>query len=216
MIKSILFGATILILSYGSLSCQKENNYTTYFNIVWNTINDKFYDPNFEGNNWNTIKQEYEPLISDAQSDSVFYDLINRMLFELGVSHIGVIPPGSWSKVEPTTFAVGSTGIDIRFLNNNAVITSVMKNSPADSAGIKTSYILVDIDGKSVNEIANERINFLEPPFNKNHSITAEIQSYLFGDAGTLVNLNYQDNDAIEHTAHIRRMIREKIITLGS
>lgn len=215
MKRTILISIAIIILSYVNLSCQKNNEYKKYFDVVWNTINDKFYDANFEGKDWKAMKKEYEPLIVSANSDSAFYDQINRMLFELGISHTGVIPPGYWAIVEPTTFATGSTGIDIRFINNKAVITSVKTNSPADSAGIKPSYILLEIEGKSIEQISKERINFLEPPFNKTHSITSEVQSYLYGDENSKIELKYLDNMGVYHSALIILMKREKFIPAG-
>jgi C-terminal peptidase prc len=189
--------------------------YSEYFEIVWNTINTKFYDPSFEGIEWDKISEEYKPIMSDLNSDSLFYDQINRMLFELRISHTGVIPPSYWSVVEPTTFAEGSTGIDVRLINSQAVITDVIKNSSADLAGIKTSYVITNINGKSVKVITNERLSLLEPPFNKTHSITAEIQCNLYGNVGSMVEIKYLDNEGLERTQIIERIKRNEIVSFG-
>jgi carboxyl-terminal processing protease len=41
-------------------------------------------------------------------------------------------------------------GIDIRFINNQVVITQVEKNSPAANAGLKTGYVIEKINGVSL------------------------------------------------------------------
>lgn len=202
----------VLLLLITNLNCQQNKKYVQYFNTVWNTINENFYDPLFGGIDWDQVYEKYKPIISNVHSDDDFYEQINRMLFELNVSHTGLIPSGYWPLVEPTTFAKGSIGLDVRITNNSAIITEVKKDSPADLAGIKPSYILLSINGKRIEEMAEDRLKFLEPPFNKNYSITAEVQSYIFGSIGSTVELKYLDNKGTEHTKLIERVQRKNIV----
>jgi C-terminal peptidase prc len=215
MFNSFYYTSILFFLLIANSSCQNNSKYTDDFELVWNTINDNFYDPSFERIDWNSIYDKYKPIILDVSTDSVFYDQINRMLFELKVSHTGVIPPGYLPKVEPTTFAEGSTGIDVRVLYDQAIITDVRKNSSADSSGIIPSFVLTAINGKSIEQIANERLNLLEPPFNKTHSITSEIQSRLYGDVGSPVEIKYRDNEGIEFTEVVERTQRNEIVNFG-
>jgi len=215
ILKSFYYTSILFFLLIANNSWQNNSKYPDYFELVWTTINQNFYDPSFEGIDWDKIYIKYKPIMSELNSDSLFYDKINRMLFELKVSHTGVIPPDYLPVVEPTTFAEGSTGIDVRLINDQAVITDVRKNSSADLSSIVPSLVLTAINGKGIKQIANERLNLLEPPFNKTHSITSEIQSRLYGDAGTRVELKYQDNEGLEFTKVIERTQRNEIVNFG-
>src|SRR6185503_13356144 len=57
------------------------------FEEVWETVNEKYYDPSFHGVNWKAIRQRYRPLIEKEDSDHEFYNLLKRMVGELHDAH---------------------------------------------------------------------------------------------------------------------------------
>src|SRR5262245_17556661 len=63
------------------------------FEDVWRTINDKFYDPTFNGVDWDAVRERYRPRVEKAKSYEEFYDLIDAMLAELRTSHTGFTRP---------------------------------------------------------------------------------------------------------------------------
>ncbi len=63
------------------------------FKIVWQTVNDLFFDPTFGGVNWTKVRERYEPLVAKTNSDRELHELLQRMLNELHQSHFLVIPP---------------------------------------------------------------------------------------------------------------------------
>jgi hypothetical protein len=98
--------------------------------IVWNTVNERFFDPEFNGVDWPAVYDEYRPQILAAADDRSFYVLLNQMCFELGVSHIAVLPPGS-TDIEPLLSAPATAGLHLRLIGGQAVITEVVEGSPA-------------------------------------------------------------------------------------
>jgi len=64
--------------------------YLECFETVWQTVNDRFFDPTFGGLDWKEVRARYKLQIAAARSDEAFYTLVNEMVFKLGVSHIGV------------------------------------------------------------------------------------------------------------------------------
>ena len=68
-------------------------SYEETFEEVVTAIQEGFYDSTFGGLDWEALSERYRPRILEASSDSVFYVRLNELLFDLGVSHIGVIPP---------------------------------------------------------------------------------------------------------------------------
>ena len=125
------------------------------FETVWKTINEKYFDPTFNGLDWSEVYDRYQPKITAAQNEEEYYLLINKMLFELNVSHIGVVPPDDLGQIEPILSAKGSIGIDVRIIEDNAVITSVKSDSPGDQAGLKTGYTIKRIDGIKIEQLSD-------------------------------------------------------------
>lgn len=90
-------GPVINIVS-GVSEDQKQKRKAT-FELVWETVNKHFYDPNFNGLNWKAVHDRYAPQVARARSDAELYVLLQMMVNELRQSHFWVIPPESIPKV---------------------------------------------------------------------------------------------------------------------
>jgi len=99
------------------------------FETVWQTINEKHIDPNFNGLDWSEVHDRYQPQIAAAKNEEEFYLLVNKMLFELNISHTAVVPQDELGQIDPILSAEGNIGIDVRMIEDNAVITSVKSGS---------------------------------------------------------------------------------------
>ena len=66
------------------------------FEKVWTELRDHYYDPTFGGRDWDAIGDRYRAELKDVTSDSALHALLNRMLKELGKSHLAVIPPEAY------------------------------------------------------------------------------------------------------------------------
>jgi carboxyl-terminal processing protease len=71
------------------------------FEIVWNTVNERFYDSTFGGVDWKKIRQTYSQLIATTRSDQEFHHLLQQMISELHQSHFLIIPKESIPKLIP-------------------------------------------------------------------------------------------------------------------
>lgn len=69
------------------------------FQIVWQTVNDQFYDAKFGGVDWAGARKRYEPLVAATTSDQQFHLLMQQMLNELHQSHFVVIPREAIPKI---------------------------------------------------------------------------------------------------------------------
>jgi len=161
---------------------------------VSRTLEEKYFDPTFGGLDWKSIEARYRPLIAAARSDREFYTLINKMVFELNVSHIGVIPPEESEQLEPVASAEGSLGIDLRLIDGAAVVITVKPGSPGEEMGLRPGFLVEGIGGKTIAQIEAgvERI----PPLherNERKRFTGKIQEQLYGKTGTPVALVYRD-----------------------
>ena len=180
-------------------SCQAQEKVMTksermeIFEHVWNTVNEHFYNPNFNGIDWDKKHIEYKAKIENCNSTDTLFSLVNKMLFELNSSHCGV---GLLSEldqaVSPYIFSNGETGIDIRIIENQIVITKVLKNSPADIANINEGCIIEKIDDLTIKDFEN--LTKYKPPFNdrnKKFHLTSEILRHIYGQPGTKVKIDF-------------------------
>jgi carboxyl-terminal processing protease len=206
----------LLFMALGMLAemtpCMNDNEeYLGTFEIVWQRVNETYFDPTFGGLNWKDVHDRYQPRIAAPRTDKVFYELINEMLWELKVSHANIIPPGSIALYEPIVFAEGSPGLDIRLLNGAAVMTSVKPESPAGQAGFRPGYVIRAIDEIPIDQIIQEAELRMPPPYNSRARIawiTKRILGRIYGAPGTEVSFVYSDQSGEKREKKIARMKR--------
>src|SRR6266550_3684337 len=71
------------------------------FDIVWKTVNERYYDPTFGGVDWQEVRERYAPLVTAAQTDQEVHRLLQLMVSELHQSHFVIIPKESIPKLIP-------------------------------------------------------------------------------------------------------------------
>lgn len=120
------------------------------FDKVWETINDKHYDPDFGGVDWIHIRELYLPKAKAAGSDQDFHNVLRQMLSELKLSHFNIFPPPPAIDTENDSNA--SIGVELKWIGNAPVVFRVEPGSPAALAGIKTGFVLNKADGKLLSE----------------------------------------------------------------
>ncbi|MCX7875156.1 MAG: S41 family peptidase [Melioribacteraceae bacterium] len=124
------------------------------FDEAWRTIRDGFYDPQFHGKNWNTLKKKYEELCLIASTPNDFRDMFNNMLGELNASHMGFTAA---ERGETQKEATGLLGAELIPIKEGMKIQRVIPNSPADKSTSKLNEgeIIISIDGNLYNQTEN-------------------------------------------------------------
>jgi carboxyl-terminal processing protease len=70
------------------------------FRLVWQKINDDYFDRTFSGLNWKTVKAEFEPRVAKAASDAELHLLLQEMINRLNKSHFVIIPPEVFREID--------------------------------------------------------------------------------------------------------------------
>jgi len=191
--------------------CKSENKeYLNTFEIVWKKVNETYFDPTFGGLNWMDVHDRYQPKIASAKNDEDFHSLVNKMLWELKVSHAAFISPGRFAAVEPIVFAEGGIGINMRMLKGNAVITSVDPESPGHRAGLRSGFIIQAIDSIPIAQIEKD-VKLDMPPYNDRGriaQITKGIMGRIYGAPETEVFIAYTDEGGKKREKKITRAKR--------
>lgn len=145
----VLFAAAIFI-QVGA----QENNFKInaerieIFEQVWSVINEKYYDANFHGVDWKTVRERYRPMIENAESEDEFYALLDKMAGELRDSHTRVFSPKGRENRENRRFV--GVGISLGRIENEFVVTEVAPGSEAARAGVKIGMIVKSLDGQPI------------------------------------------------------------------
>ncbi len=128
---------------------------TEVFQQAWTYVRDNFFDPGFNGVDWNAVHDKYAPLAAGARTGDELRRIISEMLGELNASHSGIAAP--FSTAQPA--AIGRLGVRFdaqEFENKGALhVTDVIPLTPAAIGGVKPGEYLISVDGTSVGTHTN-------------------------------------------------------------
>jgi carboxyl-terminal processing protease len=134
------------------------------FQKAWETVRDKFYDPNFNGVDWNKVRERYSPLVDAVKTDAELYELLNKMLAELKVSHMSVITPGALKEM---TAPPVTTGLGLRNVEGQIVVVRVLAGSSAGREGVRPGYVVKIIDGVEPKDLEDALVKLHGAPNTK-------------------------------------------------
>ena len=129
-----------------------EQDRLRLFNSVWQTVFERYVYHDFNGLDWNAIRQEYTPKVQAAKSDQETYDLITEIIAKLGDGHSGYLDPKESeedrARLQGNPAYVG-IGITFRYVKDGMLITEVFPGGPASAAGLKARDIILRADDKA-------------------------------------------------------------------
>ncbi|HUT28413.1 MAG TPA: S41 family peptidase [Sedimentisphaerales bacterium] len=105
---------------------QTEERYDPngHFDKIWNFVNDDFWDPNFNGVDWEEARKRYKSKALAAKDHESFAIVVNQMLSELKTSHTRY-----FTKWEPDYYTLQAALISQRLAAYGTSDTSVLEKS---------------------------------------------------------------------------------------
>lgn len=123
------------------------------FDTAWAIIRRTHWDTTFNGVDWDALRTELRPQAAAATTTGELRAILSDMVSRLNQSHFAIIPreasdatPGAGSGGAGND-RTGSTGITLRLLGDQLVVTDVRSGSPAALAGVKPGYVLEAVEG---------------------------------------------------------------------
>lgn len=115
---------------------------------TWRLVKSKYYDPTLNKQDWYRWRSRYIDKIK-TQEDA--YVAINTMLASLNDQYSRFMSEDEFkSQNEEIDAKITGIGVTISSISGKIVILDVLKNTPANKAGIKPGDILTKVNGKDV------------------------------------------------------------------
>jgi carboxyl-terminal processing protease len=141
-----------LLASCASLATAQDTaSQLASFDRAWTIVKERHWDATLGGVDWDAVKTELRPQAEQAATSEQTRKVIQAMIAKLGVSHFSVVPKQAY---EATSIGSGQgeTGITLRVVDGNALVTEITPASPADKAGVKPGWTLLEFRGKNLND----------------------------------------------------------------
>lgn len=164
----------VLLISLVPGSSVAEQSSAQLLDEVWQTVDEHFFDPEFNGVDWQAMRDRYRPIAAQTESRQQLAEVINQMLSELNTSHtrfytpeepayyqlLGVFLPRApkfqeeLAKFLPEGKSIyGDIGVFTKTLNEKRFIYAILDGSPAAEAGLRVGDELISADGQPFHPI---------------------------------------------------------------
>ncbi len=203
-IVSILL-ALLFLLGSAAAGRLSPKDRVKVFDQVWQLIRDQYYDPSFNGLDWNGIRERYRLRAQGAQSDEALYTLLKQMTGELHDAHTRFRTPAERQRAAHRVAT--SVGLFIGKVEGAPAVVNVERDSEAAWSGIEPGMVLTSVDG----EPAAKRLAEIQEEVGTSSSdrATALLSYYrlLAGEPGTLVRLGFLKPDGKTLDVVLKRQV---------
>ncbi len=145
----------------GQTQTGEQFNPAECFDRVWQVINEEFWDPNFNGVDWEDAKKRYKPKALVAKDHESFAVIVNQMLAELKTSHTYY-----YTKWDSDYYIIqvvfgkheshrNGIGVVTKKIEDRHYVIAVLNSSSAEKAGIILGDWLVEVDGRPFHPISS-------------------------------------------------------------
>ena len=172
------------------------------FDDVWETIQERYYDPAFGGIDWQAKRAVFRPAAGRAANTQEFYDVLRQMLASLKDAHTRVYSPDEkfdwWS---PRFVTVGVT---VREVQGTPTIIYVEAGSPASQTDMRAGDVVTHIDNQPVADYIAHRMR--QAGLTNDGTTRFRTIATLFdGAAGTSVKIGWTTRNGKQKSAVLQR-----------
>jgi len=121
------------------------------FDEAWGFLNRGFYDPDFHGQDFEALREQYEPLALATSTLTDFRYMFNLMLGQLNASHMGMY---GGDRDETQDMETGLLGAELMPLENGVEVTHVIPDTPADrnQSKLYVGDVITYVNGVEITE----------------------------------------------------------------
>jgi carboxyl-terminal processing protease len=194
------------------VSTETREGRLAVFDDVWETIRDRYYDPSFNGLDWEAERERFRPLAAEAKTSAEFYAILRRMVAGLRDAHTRVYAPEE--KFDWQHPRVITTGISLREVAGLPAVVAVERGSDAERAGVRVGDIITGVDEVPALELFAKRLRDAPIASTPQSARVRAMAQLLSGPADTTVKVSWRGSDNQERTSLMRRTWRDRTAKL--
>ena len=181
----------------------------TVFDDVWETIQDRYYDPKFHGIDWQAKRTTFRPVAARANGTHEFYDVLRHMIASLKDAHTRVYSPDEkfdwWN---PRFITVGLT---TRAVDGVPTVLQIDSSSAAARTDIRPGDVVVSIDDVPVSDFVTQRL--VASGLSRDSEARYRTIASLFdGPAGTSVKVTWSNRSGKQKSAVLPRYWGQRLL----
>ena len=179
------------------------------FDDVWETIQDRYYDPKFHGIDWQAKRSVFRPAAARAGNTHEFYEVLRQMIASLRDAHTRVYSPDE--KFDWWNPRFVTVGLTTREVEGVPTVIHIEAGSPASRTDVRQGDVIVSIDDIPVAEIVNRRLE----ASGLTHDADARFRTIgtLFdGPAGTTVKVEWSSRNGKHKSAVLQRYWGQRLL----
>ena len=172
------------------------------FDDVWETIQERYYDPKFHGIDWQAKRETYRPAAARAANTVEFYEVLRQMIASLRDAHTRVYSPDEkfdwWS---PRFVTVGLT---VREVEGAPTVIQVEAGTAASRTDIRQGDVIISVDDVPVAQFVAQRMrnSGLVDEGNIRHRVIANLFD---GPSGTNVRIGWITRNGKQKSTVLQR-----------
>ncbi|MDI1336247.1 MAG: S41 family peptidase [Lacunisphaera sp.] len=168
------------------------------FAVVWETVNESYYDATFGGVDWAAVREKYRKALPDIADKEALRGLLFAMLGELRRTHFSIQPRELAVFTPAERTRMGTVGLDLVYVDDVVAVEAAKPASAASRAGIHAGDIILRADQVDFGRLGDYLKNTGVSPARRGLYLTALAVSRLRGAVGATVQLQVRSPDGQE------------------
>lgn len=209
-------GLGILALAAVLSAASLDRIWLDSFDEAWRIVRDTYYDPSFNGLDWDAVRRELRPKAEAADTPDHARAVLREMIGRLGDSHFALLPDGSAPDADHPRIGAGDPGFAFRYQAGELLVVDVPADGGAAAAGIRPGWILQGIDGAPIEALVR-RTAEAAGPARAPLEVWRVVTERLRGPVDTRVLLWMADSRGAARQVRVERRVESgEPVTLGN
>jgi C-terminal processing protease CtpA/Prc len=120
------------------------------FDKVWSEVAEHYYDPTYNGVDWQTVRSRYRPAALTARDDPALLDILREMLAELRDPHTRIL--GAQQVSDRREGRTTTSGVILFDVDGVPVVYDVIPGSAAAEAGLRPGLRVLEVNETPIAE----------------------------------------------------------------